>query len=195
MTLAEHPKNKGAMVHVTSYIDEEVKIGKGTKIWHFSHILTDTEIGEGCSFGQNCVIGPHVRIGKYCKIQNNVSIYNGVELADYVFCGPSCVFTNVRNPRSAYPKNNVFDQTKVGYGVTIGANATIVCGISLGDYAFVGAGSVVTKDVDKFALVVGNPARQIGWVSRFGEKLGTDLTCLRSGEQYVEKDGHLELLK
>jgi len=195
MDLIEHPKNKGAMIHSTSYIDEGVKIGSGTKIWHFSHVLTNTEIGEGCSFGQNCVIGPRVRIGKYCKIQNNVSIYEGVELSDYVFCGPSCVFTNVRNPRSAYPKNKVFDQTKVGYSVTIGANATIVCGTSLGDYAFVGAGSVVIKNVNKFALVVGNPARQIGWVSRSAEKLGTDLICPRTGEQYIEKDGHLEILK
>lgn len=158
-------------IHPTSIIDENVKIGKGTKIWHFSHILRDTEIGENCTIGQNVMIGPDVKVGKGCKIQNNVSVYKGVVLEDYVFCGPSCVFTNVINPRAFIERKNEFKKTLVREGATIGANATIVCGITIGKYAFIGAGAVVTKNVPDYALVIGVPARQAGWVCKCGKKL------------------------
>src|SRR5262249_44588249 len=157
---------------------------RGTKIWHFCHVLTGTVIGENCSIGQNVMIGPRVKVGNGCKIQNNVSLYDGVELADDVFCGPSCVFTNVNNPRANVPRKDEFRNTPVGRGASIGANATIVCGHALGEYCFIGAGSVVTKDVPAFALMVGNPARRVGWVSKAGERLGIDLVCPRTGEEY-----------
>ncbi len=160
-------------------------IGRGTKIWHFCHILARTTIGENCSIGQNVMIGPNVRIGNGCKIQNNVSIYDGVELADDVFCGPSCVFTNVNNPRADVSRKDEFRKTPIGRGASIGANATIVCGHALGEYCFIGAGAVVTKDVPAFALMAGNPARRIGWMSRAGERLGDDLVCRRTREAYV----------
>ena len=196
MQLIEHDTLKGVMVHPSSYIDAGAMIGPGSCIWHFCHVLEGSEIGTNCSFGQNCMVGPRVVIGNDCKIQNNVSIYEGVKLSDEVFCGPSCVFTNVRNPRSAYPTASTdYHRTTVGRGATIGANATIVCGVALGDHCFIGAGSVVTKDVPAFALMVGNPARQIGWVGRCGEKLDDDLSCPASDDRYVERDGQLELLE
>jgi UDP-2-acetamido-3-amino-2,3-dideoxy-glucuronate N-acetyltransferase len=184
--MREDPRFPGALIHVSSYVDEGVIIGKGTKIWHFCHVLSGTVIGESCSIGQNVMIGPRVKVGNGCKVQNNVSLYDGVELADDVFCGPSCVFTNVNNPRANLSRKDEFRTTPIGRGASIGANATIVCGHRLGEYCFIGAGSVVTKDVPAFALMVGNPARRMGWVSRQGEKLSADLICRRSGERYME---------
>lgn len=188
------PRFPGVLIHFSSYVDDGAVVGAGTKIWHFSHILATSWIGENCTIGQNVMIGAHARIGRGCKIQNNVSIYEGVELADDVFCGPSCVFTNVNIPRAAISRKNEFLCTHVGRGASIGANATIVCGHVLGDYCVVGAGSVVTEDVPAFALMTGNPARRTGWVSRSGEKLGADLICQRTGERYaLVGDGLLQL--
>lgn len=164
-------KIKEYFVHPSSYIDENVSIGKGTKIWHFSHILSGTHIGKNCTICQNVVIGPHVKIGDGCKIQNNVSVYKGVTLEDGVFCGPSCVFTNVYNPRAFIERKHEFRKTLVKKGATIGANATIVCGATIGSYALVGAGAVVKKDVSDHAIVVGIPARQIGWACKCGVTL------------------------
>jgi UDP-2-acetamido-3-amino-2,3-dideoxy-glucuronate N-acetyltransferase len=175
----------GVLIHASSYVDDGAVIGSGTRIWHFSHILANSAIGDNCTIGQNVMIGANVRIGKGCKIQNNVSLYDGVELADDVFCGPSCVFTNVNNPRAEISRKGEFRATLVGRGATIGANATIICGYRLGEYCFVGAGSVVTGDVPAFALMAGNPARQIGWISKAGERLGDDLVCGRTSEKYV----------
>lgn len=158
-------------VHETACVDDNVKIGTGTKIWHFSHILESVEIGQGCSFGQNCVVGPRVQIGNGVKVQNNVSIYEGVNCEDDVFLGPSMVFTNIINPRSFIIRKNEFKKTWLRKGCSIGANATIVCGITIGEYALIGAGSTVTKDVKPFALVYGVPAKQYGWVSKAGNKL------------------------
>jgi len=161
---------KEYFVHETSIIDDNVDIGKGTKVWHFSHIQRDVVIGEDCSFGQNTYVGSNVRIGKGCKIQNNVSIYEGVELEDYVFCGPSMVFTNDLTPRAKYPKGSEgYKRTLVKEGATIGANATIVCGVTIGKWAMVAAGAVVTKDVKDYTVVAGIPARQMGWVCECGE--------------------------
>jgi UDP-2-acetamido-3-amino-2,3-dideoxy-glucuronate N-acetyltransferase len=176
----------GVLIHESSYVDDGVVIGAGTKIWHFCHILTGTVIGANCSIGQNVMIGPHVNVGDGCKIQNNVALYAGVDLADHVFCGPSCVFTNVINPRANVSRKDEFRNTPVGRGVTIGANATIVCGHSLGEYSFIAAGAVVTKDVPPFALMIGNPARRHGWISKTGEKLGPNLVCPRDGTRYRE---------
>jgi UDP-2-acetamido-3-amino-2,3-dideoxy-glucuronate N-acetyltransferase len=162
---------KECFVHKSSYIDENVKIGKGTKIWHFSHILKGSQIGSDCIIGQNVMIGPDVKIGNRCKIQNNVSVYSGITLEDDVFCGPSCVFTNVINPRSAISRMNEKKTTVVKKGTTIGANATIVCGVILGEYCFIGAGAVVTKDVPAHALIYGNPAKLQGWICKCGIKL------------------------
>jgi UDP-2-acetamido-3-amino-2,3-dideoxy-glucuronate N-acetyltransferase len=184
--MREGPRFPGVSIHVSSYVDDGVKIGRGTKIWHFCHILPGTEIGENCSTGQNVMIGPNVKLGNGCKIQNNVSLYAGVELGDDVFCGPSCVFTNVTNPRANVSRKDEFRLTPIGRGASIGANATIVCGHSLGEYSFIGAGAVITKNVPAFALMVGNPARRMGWMSRAGERLGADLICPRSGERYRE---------
>lgn len=183
--MREDPRFPGAQIHVSSYVDDGSAIGAGSKIWHFCHILKGTMIGKDCSIGQNVMIGPNVRVGNGCKIQNNVSLYAGVELADDVFCGPSCVFTNVNNPRANVNRKDEFRPTPVGRGASIGANATIVCGHSLGEYCFIGAGAVVTKDVPAYAMMVGNPARRVGWMSRAGEKLGPDLVCPRTGERYV----------
>jgi UDP-2-acetamido-3-amino-2,3-dideoxy-glucuronate N-acetyltransferase len=158
-------------VHESSYIDDGVKIGDGTKIWHFSHILSDTEIGRNCSFGQNCVAGPKVKIGNGVKVQNNVSIYEGVEIEDDVFLGPSMVFTNVVNPRSFIPRQDEFKKTLIKKGASIGANATIICGNSVGKYALIGSGAVISRDVPDFALMVGVPAKQIGWVGISGNSL------------------------
>jgi UDP-2-acetamido-3-amino-2,3-dideoxy-glucuronate N-acetyltransferase len=178
-------------VHESSYVDDGAEVGEGTKIWHFSHVMTRTRIGRNCSIGQNVVAGPDVTIADNCKIQNNVSLYKGVELEQGVFCGPSCVFTNVLNPRAEIERKDEFRVTRVRRGATSGANATIVCGNELGEYCMVGAGAVVTRDVPAYALVVGVPARRIGWVSRAGEILDETLTCPRTGERYVETDGTL----
>jgi UDP-2-acetamido-3-amino-2,3-dideoxy-glucuronate N-acetyltransferase len=186
--MREDPRFPGALIHVSSYVDVGATVGRGTKIWHFCHILSGTVIGENCSIGQNVMIGPNVKVGNGCKIQNNVSLYDGVELADDVFCGPSCVFTNVTNPRANVSRKDEFRRTPIGRGVSIGANATIMCGHGLGEHCFIGAGAVVTKDVPAFALMAGNPARRMGWMSRSGERLGPDLVCPRSGERYAERD-------
>ena len=185
---------RGVMVHESAYVDDaDAPIGRGTRIWHFSHVLPGTVIGEGCSLGQNVVAGPKVKIGAGCKIQNNVSLYEGVELEDGVFCGPSCVFTNVNNPRAEIERKAEFRRTLVRRGATIGANATIVCGITLGAYSFIGAGAVVIRDVPDFALIVGNPGRRIGWMSKAGGKLGSDLVCPIDGTRYrVTEAGLLE---
>lgn len=157
--------------HESSYIDSNVEIGNGTKIWHFSHILSGSNIGQNCSFGQNCVVGPKVTIGNGVKVQNNVSIYEGVEIEDDVFLGPSMVFTNVINPRAFIIRRKEFKKTLLKKGCSVGANATIICGVSIGEYALIGSGAVVNKDVKPYALMVGVPARQIGWVSRAGNTL------------------------
>jgi UDP-2-acetamido-3-amino-2,3-dideoxy-glucuronate N-acetyltransferase len=189
----EDSRFPGARVHDSSYVDEPVRIGEGTVIWHFCHILSDVSIGKNCSIGQNVMIGPRATVGNGCKIQNNVSIYDGVILEDDVFCGPSCVFTNVMNPRAFVSRKAEFKATLVERGATIGANATIVCGNKIGRFSFVAAGAVVTKDVPAFALVAGLPARRIGWMSRSGERLGSNLTCPRDGSRYRETaDGLLE---
>jgi len=159
------------MIHESSYIDDDVLIGENTKIWHFNHIMKGTVIGDNCSFGQNCVVGPNVKVGNGVKVQNNISIYEGVEIEDDVFLGPSMVFTNVINPRSFIVRKSEYKKTLVKKGASIGANATIVCGITIGRYAFIGAGSVVNKDVPDFALIVGVPSRQIGWVGMEGNRL------------------------
>jgi len=174
--------------HETAVIDEGCQIGNGTKIWHFSHLMTGCILGEKCNIGQNVVISPKVILGKNVKVQNNVSIYEGVTCDDDVFLGPSMVFTNVINPRSAVNRKNEYLKTHVGKGASIGANATIVCGHNIGQYAFIGAGAVVTKEVPDYALVVGNPARQMGWMSEFGHRLQFDTeniaVCEESGEKY-----------
>ena len=183
-------RERGALV---ACVDDPVRIGEGTRVWHFVHILKDCAIGRSCSLGQNVMVGPDVRIGDNCKIQNNVSIYNGVELEDGVFCGPSCVFTNVNNPRAEVERKSEFRKTVVERGATIGANATIVCGNRLGRYAFIAAGAVVTGDVPAFALMAGVPARRIGWMSKAGARLGSDLVCPIDGSRYRENDhGGLE---
>jgi UDP-2-acetamido-3-amino-2,3-dideoxy-glucuronate N-acetyltransferase len=177
-------------VHESSDVDDGAVIGTGTRIWHFCHIMPETEIGENCNIGQNVVIGPRVRIGSTCKIQNNVSVYEGVTLEDGVFCGPSMVFTNIHNPRAEIRKMDQVRPTLVKRGATLGANCTIVCGITIGEYAFIGAGAVVTRDVPAYALMTGTPARRIGWMSRHGDRLhlpptGTALaTCPTTGETY-----------
>lgn len=173
------------VAHESAYIDAGCEIGAGTKIWHFSHLSAGAKIGRDCVIGQNAMIGPDVVIGDRCKIQNNVSIYSGVRLEDSVFCGPSCVFTNVINPRAEIERKDEFRPTLVGRGTTIGANATIICGHRLGAYCFIAAGAVVTRDVPSHALVAGSPARQIGWMSRAGYQLGADLVCPRTGDRYT----------
>jgi UDP-2-acetamido-3-amino-2,3-dideoxy-glucuronate N-acetyltransferase len=180
----ESTETDSCFIHSTSEIDEDVEIGEKTKIWHFSHILSGSRIGENCNIGQNVVIGPDVTIGKECKIQNNVSVYKGVTLEDGVFCGPSMVFTNVYNPRAEIRKMDQVRPTLVKKGTTIGANATIICGVTLGKYSFIGAGAVITKDIPDHALVVGNPAKQIGWVCECGEKLNDKLKCAVCGKAY-----------
>jgi len=170
--------------HESSYVDEGAEIGAGTKVWHFSHVMSGAKIGARCSIGQNVNVGSHAEIGDGVKIQNNVSVYDDVIIEDDVFCGPSCVFTNVINPRAFVERKSEYKRTRVGRGASIGANATIVCGTSLGQYCFVGAGSVVTKDVPAHAMVYGNPARVRGWVCRCGVKLGEDLACPECGARY-----------
>lgn len=184
--------------HETAVIDPGCRIGKGTRIWHFSHIMPDCIIGENCNLGQNVVVSSQVILGNQVKVQNNVSIYTGVICEDHVFLGPSMVFTNVSNPRSAVNRRGQYERTLVREGATIGANATIVCGHTIGRFAFIGAGTVVTKDVPDYALVVGNPARQIGWMSEYGHRLYFDehgmATCPESKEKYRLKDGTVEKL-
>lgn len=184
--------------HETAVVDNGCTIGKGTKIWHFSHIMSDCIIGERCNIGQNVVVSPGVVLGSNVKIQNNVSIYTGVTCDDDVFLGPSMVFTNVINPRSAVNRKSEYAKTHVGKGASIGANATIVCGHDIGKFAFIGAGAVVTKNVPDYALVIGNPAKQTGWMSEFGHKLKFDAegiaVCAESGEKYELKNGKVTKL-
>jgi len=183
-------------VHETAVIDEGCEIGSGTKIWHFSHIMSKCKIGKGCNLGQNVVVSPNVVLGENVKVQNNVSIYSGVICEDDVFLGPSMVFTNIINPRSAIVRRGEYQNTLVKKGASIGANATIVCGNNIGEYAFIGAGAVVTKEVLPYALVVGNPSKQIGWISEFGHRLEFDekgfATCKESGEKYQLKNNKVE---
>lgn len=180
--------NKEYFAHETAVIDNDCKIGKGTKIWHFSHIMTGCVMGEKCNIGQNVVISPGVILGKNVKIQNNVSLYTGVVCEDDVFLGPSCVFTNIVNPRSAVIRKDQYVKTLVKKGASIGANATIVCGHNIGEFAFIGAGAVVTKEVKPYALVVGNPAKHVGWMSEYGHRLSFDdkgiAICPESSEKY-----------
>ncbi|WP_417911274.1 Gfo/Idh/MocA family oxidoreductase [Candidatus Electronema sp. PJ] len=193
-------EEKKYRAHASAVIDHNTVIGQGTQIWHFSHILSGTEIGAECSIGQNAVLGPNVRVGRGCKIQNNVSVYEGVTLEEYIFCGPSMVFTNVYNPRCEFPRKAEYRQTLVKRGATIGANCTVVCGITIGSYAFIAAGAVVKADVPDFALMVGCPARQIGWMSRFGERLDLPLhgngeaVCPHTGERYQLTDNQVHIV-
>ncbi len=180
-----------AFIHPSAIVDDGAVLGTGSKVWHFSHVLGGSRIGENCILGQSVMAGPDVVIGSGCKIQNNVSIYKGVTLEDDVFCGPSCVFTNVLTPRAFVERKDEFLPTLVGKGATIGANAVIICGVTIGAFAMIGAGAVVTRDVPPHALMLGNPARRSGWVSRSGEVLGHDLVCSRSGEAYEKKDDQL----
>lgn len=181
-------------IHPTAVVDEGAQIGDGTRVWHWTHISSGSKVGERCSFGQNVFVGNDVRIGNNCKVQNNVSIYDAVILEDDVFCGPSMVFTNVYNPRSAVVRKNEYRQTLVRKGSTLGANCTIVCGVTIGEYAFIGAGAVVNKDVKAYALVAGVPARQIGWMSQYGERIPLPLNgsgeymCPHGRQKYVLKD-------
>ena len=176
-------------IHESSYVDDNVTIGEGTKIWHFCHILPGSVIGRNCSFGQNCMVGPNVKIGNNVKLQNNISVYEGLEIEDDVFLGPSCVLTNVTNPRSQVNRKNLYEKTLLKKGCTIGANATVVCGITIGRYAFISAGAVVTKDVPDYALIVGVPGKQKGWMSRHGHLLKNPdengiMVCPESGLRY-----------
>jgi len=179
--------------HESAIIDEGAIIGNGTKIWHFCHVMSGARIGNNCTLGQNVYVGGNACIGNNVKIQNNVSVYDSVEIDDDVFCGPSCVFTNVINPRATLNRKAEFLKTKVEKGVTIGANATIVCGVTLGKFSFIGAGAVVSKDVKPFALVTGVPARQTGWVSHSGVRLNEDLVCPETGRKYFLVNGELEV--
>lgn len=190
----------GLQIHETAIVDEGAQLGEGTRVWHWAHVCGGAEIGERCSLGQNVFVGNRVRIGNNVKIQNNVSVYDNVYLEDDVFCGPSMVFTNVYNPRSAVSRKDEYRDTFVNRGATLGANCTIVCGTEVGEYAFVGAGSVVNRDVPAYALMVGVPAKQIGWMSRFGERLDLPLEghgqaqCPHTGDRYELIDGRCCLL-
>lgn len=188
-------KMKDFFAHETAVIDQGVEIGAGTKIWHFSHIMTGSVIGENCNLGQNVVVSPEVTLGKNVKVQNNVSIYTGVICEDDVFLGPSMVFTNVINPRSAIKRREEYLKTVVGRGATIGANATIVCGNDIGAFAFIGAGAVITKEVLPYALIVGNPGKQVGWMSEYGQRLEFDAsglaTCSESQEKYILEENRV----
>ena len=187
--------HQDAVVHESSYVDDGVTIGARTKVWHFSHILPNCTVGEDCSLGQNVVVGPNVNIGNRVKIQNNVSVYEGVTLEDGVFCGPSCVFTNVNNPRSDIVRKDEYRETMVRRGASIGANATIVCGNDLGEFCFIAAGAVVTAEVPAYALMIGTPARRVGWISRAGGRLGEDLVCPIDGTAYrLVADDKLEAI-
>lgn len=185
--------------HPTAIIDDGCEIGDGVKIWHFSHVMSGCKIGEGCNLGQNVVVSPKVVLGKNVRVQNNVSIYEGVICEDDVFLGPSMVFTNVINPRSAVSRKHEYKQTLVRKGASIGANATVVCGNEIGEYAFIGAGAVITKPVPSYALVVGNPAKQIGWMSEYGERLHFDESgrakCRESGDEYLLENNQVRKIK
>ncbi|MFM7022073.1 MAG: DapH/DapD/GlmU-related protein [Flavobacteriales bacterium] len=189
-------ETKDYFVHPSSYVDEGCTIGKGTKIWHFSHIMPNSVIGEKCNIGQNVIVSPDVVLGNNVKIQSNVSLYTGVICEDDVFLGPSMVFTNVMNPRSAVNRKNEYRKTLVKKGATIGANATIVCGIELGEYCFIGAGTVVIRAVKPYAMMVGNPAKQIGWMSQQGEKLifnaNNEAFCKATGDKYLLENGNVK---
>ncbi len=191
--------NTDYFAHETAVVDEGCSIGKGSKIWHFSHIMTDCELGEKCNIGQNVVISPKVRLGNNVKVQNNVSIYSGVICDDDVFLGPSMVFTNIINPRSAIVRRDSYVETRVEKGASIGANATIVCGNTIGKYALIGAGAVVTKEVKPYALLVGNPAKQIGWVSEYGHRLNFNAKgiaiCEESKQEYILEDQSVKRTK
>jgi UDP-2-acetamido-3-amino-2,3-dideoxy-glucuronate N-acetyltransferase len=191
-------KSGNYFAHQSSFIDEGAQIGNGTKIWHFSHIMSGCKIGENCNIGQNVVVSPNVTIGNNVKIQNNVSIYTGVVCEDDVFLGPSCVFTNVINPRSSVNRKSEYAKTVVGKGASIGANATIVCGHNIGEFAFIGAGAVVTKTILPYALVVGNPSIQIGWMSRNGHRLtfnDDDIAfCPETGDKYMKSNGEVKFV-
>ena len=186
-------------VHESSYVDDNVEIEEGTKIWHFCHVLSNTKIGNNCSFGQNCVIGPNVKIGNGVKVQNNISIFDGVEIEDDVFLGPSMVFTNVINPRAFIQRKDEFKKTLLKKGCSIGANATIVCGVTIGEYALIGAGAVVNKDVKPYALMVGVPARQIGWVDKAGNRMEFDENGIAidsfDGSRYAIIDGEVKVVR
>jgi UDP-2-acetamido-3-amino-2,3-dideoxy-glucuronate N-acetyltransferase len=185
--------------HDSAIVDEGAQLGEGSKVWHFAHVSPGARIGAGCSLGQGVYVGNDVLIGNNVRIQNNVSVYDAVTLEDDVFCGPSMVFTNVYNPRAAVARKNEYRRTRVKRGATLGANCTIVCGVTIGEHAFIGAGAVVQKDVADFALMVGVPARRIGWMGRFGERLHFDLDgrarCAASGDEYQMQDGHCTLVK
>jgi len=183
--------NKDYFSHSSAIISEDSQIGMNTKIWHYSHIFGNSLVGENCVIGQNVMIGPSVIIGNRCKIQNNVSVYKGIIIEDNVFCGPSCVFTNVKSPRAFIDRSNEFRKTIVRKGASIGANATIICGVELGEYCMIGAGALVTKDIKPYSLVIGSPAKHIGWVSEAGERLDNNFTCIKTGKLYEEKDGNL----
>lgn len=186
-------ETKSYFAHETAFIDKGAFIGNATRIWHFSHVMAGAVIGNNCILGQNTFVGSKAVIGNGVKIQNNVSIYDAVVIEDDVFCGPSCVFTNVINPRSFVERKDEFKETKIKKGASIGANATIICGVTIGEYAMIGAGAVVTKDVKPYALMMGIPAIQKGWVSKLGEVLNDDLICSLSGEKYRIVNGQLEL--
>ena len=189
-------KEQNFFIHPSAYVDEGCEIGSGVKVWHFSHIMSGCVIGDDCNIGQNVVVSPKVVLGKNVRVQNNVSIYEGVTCEDDVFLGPSMVFTNVINPRSAVSRKSEYKTTVVRKGASIGANATIVCGHEIGAFAFIGAGAVVTKEVPAYALVVGNPSRQIGWMSEYGQRLHFDengkATCAESGENYILKNNSVQ---
>ena len=187
-----HSDHTGVQIHETAVVDPRAVIGSGTSIWHFSHVMDGAKVGTNCVLGQNVMIAAGASLGKGVKIQNNVSVFRGVTLEDDVFCGPSMVFTNVLTPRAFVDRKSEFASARVCQGATIGANATIVCGNTIGKYAMGGAGSVVTKNVRSHALVLGSPAREVGWVSRTGEKLGDDLICPRTGEKYRHGGDGLE---
>lgn len=182
--------DKPYYIHESSYVDDNVSIGADTKIWHFCHVQSGAMIGERCSLGQNVNVGNNVKIGNGVRVQNNVSIYEGVEIEDNVFCGPSCVFTNVTTPRAHFPMHGVYAKTRICEGVSLGANCTVVCGHTVGKSALIAAGAVVTKDVKPYALMAGVPARQIGWVCECGKRLDASLKC-ECGRQYEERDGYL----
>jgi UDP-2-acetamido-3-amino-2,3-dideoxy-glucuronate N-acetyltransferase len=190
----------GATIHPSAIVDAGAVLGDATRVWHFAHVCAGARIGAGCSLGQNVFVGDDVVIGDHVKVQNNVSVYDAVTLEDEVFCGPSMVFTNVYNPRAAVVRKHEYRRTLVRRGATIGANATVVCGVTIGAHAFIGAGAVVNRDVPAFALMVGVPARQTGWMSRFGERLPLPLTgtgearCVHTGDVYVVRDGVCTLL-
>ena len=190
---------KDYFVHETAVIDSPCEIGAGTKIWHFSHIMSNSKMGENCNLGQNVVVSPEVVLGKNVKVQNNVSIYTGVVCEDDVFIGPSVVFTNIVNPRSAVNRRDQYVATRIEKGASIGANATIVCGNTIGQYAFIGAGTVVTKDISPYALVVGNPARQVGWMSEYGHplefKANGIAVCKESGQEYELNENEVRRIK